>query len=389
MKNTLFLLLLGLCSCAGTSEKDLTGTWIEQVPNNANYIQGFTLEENGQAESVGMRTLLYKKWELNDGRLILSGESIGNGQTLQFCDTMNIVRSCADTLVVERRDKRIVYVKDKNTPETVNDIPARKAYEGFSWKKLSGIGLNLWVQESESIRLIADSSLPGIVMVRKNDTIPHGLIRIFDLPNKDINDVIKVLEKTENWDKEQTGKFEEVKSERDKVRRFILVPDGDYASKIEMLMKSEPVPAPCNGWGVGNSGRRYFEIHDSHPDKAIFVEIGQEAPLFDENTIVFSDMKHLSCDEKYSKDELYTLKGSLTIGHEVRSFRPENDKNEYWIVDKTGILNDFYDKATKGNKKGDPLQVTLKVEYNGKWNDGFAADYAGVFFVRQIIDRIK
>lgn len=54
-------------------------------------------------------------------------------------------------------------------------------------------------------------------------------------------------------------------------------------------MQSEPVPAPCNGWGVGNSGQRYFEIHNSNPDKAIFIEIGQDAPLFDENSIIFSN----------------------------------------------------------------------------------------------------
>lgn len=150
-------------------------------------------------------------------------------------------------------------------------------------------------------------------------------------------------------------------------------------------MQSEPVPAPCNGWGVGNSGKRYFEIHDSNPDKAIFIEIGQDAPLFDENSISFSGSTISQLNGEMSKDELYTLKGTLTIGHEVRSFKPEGSSEEYWIVDKTDSLNDIYDKVTKERKNGKPLQAVLKVEYNGKWNDGFAADYAGVFFVREII----
>ena len=68
-----------------------------------------------------------------------------------------------------------------------------------------------------------------------------------------------------------------------------MVPVGDYATEVRAQMQSEPVPAPCNGWGVGNSGQRYFEIHDSNPDKAIFIEIGQDAPLFDENSIIFSN----------------------------------------------------------------------------------------------------
>ena len=68
-----------------------------------------------------------------------------------------------------------------------------------------------------------------------------------------------------------------------------MVPDGDYATEVKAQMQSEPGPAPCNGWGVGNSGQRYFEIHNSNPDKAIFIEIGQDAPLFDENSIIFSN----------------------------------------------------------------------------------------------------
>ena len=63
----------------------------------------------------------------------------------------------------------------------------------------------------------------------------------------------------------------------------------------------------------------------------------------------------------------------------------QQEIEEYWIVDKTDSLNDIYDKVTKERKNGKPLQAVLKVEYNGKWNDGFAADYAGVFFVREII----
>lgn len=168
-------------------------------------------------------------------------------------------------------------------------IPLRKAYDGFVWKKMSGAGLTLWVQENDKIRLMADDSLPGIVMAREGDLIPHELIRIFDLPNRDINDVIVTLEKMENWDKRQMGRFKEVKSGREGVRRFVLIPAGDYAREVEIRMKSEPVPTSCNGWGIGNSGMRYFEVYDRRPDKAVFVEIGQDAPLFDENSIQFAD----------------------------------------------------------------------------------------------------
>lgn len=385
MKQFIAILALALCSCSGKENINLSGRWMEVLPQDSPYVQGMDLKENGSAESVGMKTLLYHQWKVTDYKLILTGESIGNGQTIQFTDTMNIIRCHNDTLIVKKRNREIVFVKDPSGADNaLQGGPSREAYEGFVWKKLSGAGLTLWVQENDEIRLLADSSLPGIVMVRKGAAEPRMLIRIFDLPNKDINDVINTLERTTNWDKKQPGRFEEVKSGREGVKRFVMIPDGQYATEIETQMKSEPVPAPCNGWGVGNSGQRYFEIDENYPNKALFLEIGQEAPLFDENSIVFSDSEKLQQNGELSKDELYTLKGTVVIGHEVRSFKPDGCDEEYWIVDKTGTLNDLYDRATNGQKNGQPLQAVLKVEYNGKWDDGFAAEYAGVCFVREV-----
>lgn len=262
-------------------------------------------------------------------------------------------------------------------------ILSRKPYDGFEWKELSGAGLKLWYQSGADIRLIADSSLPGIVMVRKGDASPHKVIQVFDLPNRNINDVVEVLKKSEGWDAGQTSKFKEVKSGKEGVKRFLMIPDGDYALKVEAEMKTSPVPVTCNGWGVGNSGMRYFEIHDSNQGKAIFVEIGQDAPLFDENSIVFSNTE--SSASAKSCDELYTLSGTLCIGHEVRSFKPDGCDEEFWIVDKTGRLNEIYDKVTKGVKNGKPVSATLRMEYNGVWDDGFAAEYSGVYLVREVL----
>ena len=129
------------------------------------------------------------------------------------------------------------------------------------------------------------------------------------------------------------------------------------------------------------SGSRYFEIHENHPDKAVFVEIGQDAPLFDENSIEFTEQGVLDP----SSDILYTMSGTVRIGHEVRSFQPANSDEEFWLVDKTGTLNAMYDELTGGVKNGKPVEATLKLEYNGKWDDGFAAEYSGVYFVREVI----
>lgn len=109
------------------------------------------------------------------------------------------------------------------------------------------------------------------------------------------------------------------------------------------------------------------------------MEIGQEAPLFDENSVVFTE------NTARPEDELTVLGGTVRIGHEVRSFCPDGSDMEFWVVDKTGRLNEAYDKITGGIKNGKPAHATLKVEYNGKWDDGFAAEYSGVYFVREVI----
>lgn len=257
------------------------------------------------------------------------------------------------------------------------------AFEGFEWTELSGSGLRLMAQRSEEIRLLADPSLPGIVMVRKGDAVPHRVIQVFSLKNQDINDVIGLLEDSGGWDKSQTCRFREVESGRTGVRRYMLVPDGEYAKKIDGLMRRGPVSETCNGWGSGNVGSRYFEVYDSHPDKAVFVEIGKESPLFDAGSITLTDKSDNGTP--LSSDLLYTLHGVLRLGHEFFSFVPEGNDEEFWIIDKTGVLDNQYDRLTQGTKNGKPVNATLRLEYNGKWDEGFAAEYAGVYFVREVV----
>ena len=75
------------------TEEDLAGSWVEPIPGLDNdsadtgggenrtldKVQGFTLYEDGSAESINMQTLLVLKWRIENGYLILTEKSIGNG----------------------------------------------------------------------------------------------------------------------------------------------------------------------------------------------------------------------------------------------------------------------------------------------------------------------
>lgn len=177
---------------------------------------------------------------------------------------------------------------DNGTVEFPSE-PSRPAYEGFHWERVEGAGLKFWAQSNGNLRVVTDQELPGAFTERDGGS-RQLVIRVFPLKNRRIEDVLELLSATPGWNAGETGRFEEwTCNQRPSVKRYILVPTGEYGEKYREQSQSEPIPSTCNGWGVGNSGMRYFEIHAGHPDKAIFVEIGQDAPLFDEQSIVLTD----------------------------------------------------------------------------------------------------
>ena len=80
----------------------LEGSWVEPVPGMEEQTQGFTLNEDGTAVSINMATLQYQEWSASGDTLVLTGKSIGNGQTIDMTDTLLIVSVSADSLVVRQ-----------------------------------------------------------------------------------------------------------------------------------------------------------------------------------------------------------------------------------------------------------------------------------------------
>lgn len=79
------------------------------------------------------------------------------------------------------------------------------------------------------------------------------------------------------------------------------------------------------------------------------------------------------------------VKGRLIIGHEVRSFMADNDTCEYWVIDRTGRLAAEYDRVTGGVKNGRVVEAELEVRDTGPRDEGFAAEYTGVYEVTKVV----
>lgn len=88
---------------------EILGEWIQPIESMPGETQGIKIDENGTASSINMATLVYEKWSQDGDQLILSGQSIGNGQTIQFTDTLKIETVTPDSLILSSNGNIIRY----------------------------------------------------------------------------------------------------------------------------------------------------------------------------------------------------------------------------------------------------------------------------------------
>lgn len=159
MKKFYLMSLLIWCASACNvlhQENLLVGHWVEIMPINKQIVQGLNLNEGGTASSIGMETLKYKRWEQKDKQLILYGESIGNGQTIEFTDTFDIIEITPYAMKLGKFGKYIVdyYRVDENPNiQDIGNLPNLL-------QKFEGCG-NLQTRVFEGI--LPAASNPGIV----------------------------------------------------------------------------------------------------------------------------------------------------------------------------------------------------------------------------------
>lgn len=97
-----------MAACNGS---DIAGEWVEPIPGMDDQIQGISLNADGTASSINMATLQYETWKREGDNLILSGKSIGNGQTISFSDTLLIKNLTDEEMSLTRGEMTITYRK--------------------------------------------------------------------------------------------------------------------------------------------------------------------------------------------------------------------------------------------------------------------------------------
>ena len=152
-------------SCYG--QAGIEGTWIEPVPGMENMTQGFRLEDGGRASSVNMATLQYEAWRRDGDRLILSGKSIGNGQTIEFSDTLDIITTSPEHLTLGKGGQyRIDYQKVKDIEAYKKSVAQEAISDGHNAE-------NALDYEGTYTGTIPAADCPGIdvtLIVRKDKT---------------------------------------------------------------------------------------------------------------------------------------------------------------------------------------------------------------------------
>lgn len=114
MKKMYFSLLFVFAFAACASTPAPQGTWLQPVPGMPQQTQGFRLHKGGKAESVNMATLLYTTWQINGNELTLTGQSLGNGQTIDFVQTYQFSLPNKDTLRLSTPDREAqIFIRQK------------------------------------------------------------------------------------------------------------------------------------------------------------------------------------------------------------------------------------------------------------------------------------
>lgn len=90
------------------SYKVFQGSWFLE---NSKFEDGFTLNADSTATSINMATLMYKKWKIEDSKLVLTAISMGNHTASVFDEKYMIKKFNDNRLFLEMNGNEYIYKK--------------------------------------------------------------------------------------------------------------------------------------------------------------------------------------------------------------------------------------------------------------------------------------
>ena len=124
---------------------------------------------------------------------------------------------------------------------------------------------------------------------------------------------------------------------------------------------------------------------DRHPEEPMNAEPSVDTMI----RLVFDDGELIPVKQDAAKEQV--LEGWVTIGHEVRAFRPCTSKEEHWLMGISPALKNIktaYQKSLPGVRPYTPLFMSLAGSITAPPADGFGADYSGAFLAARL-EKVK
>jgi hypothetical protein len=184
-------------------------------------------------------------------------------------------------------------------PAVAKNAPSRTAPKGCAWEKLSDptLGLDAWIQHCDyhgrKISLYAKGN--ALLQHYSDGGEDEKLIEVFDLKNGESPQAAIQRVFAEHTPDQSLVARCQLKPYKDEapqakrspkgVARYTFLPNA--ALKKELDAKQDPgdIPEPpCGDWGYAPDGIQYFEAH-AGANKILFVRVGQDEPMFDEQTL--------------------------------------------------------------------------------------------------------
>lgn len=193
------------------------------------------------------------------------------------------------------------------SPATAHrDTPSRPAEKGCAWQRLddAALGLAAWVQHCDfGFRRIELFARGHALMIRYSDGgAPEPLIEVFDLAAGETPQAgMRRVFVAHTSDPALVAHCRLVPYRRTHARagvvRYTFVPDPALERRLGAESRPDEVPEPpCGDWGESPDGIQYFEVQSASPRRFMFVRVGQDRPLFDEDTLQLLPTRRVHLD---------------------------------------------------------------------------------------------